>query len=69
MTSDINYRIDRLFRERRIEIPYPIQEFLLRTRDVSQLKDHLSAEEKPAEQDSWQARSAPRKLSPTGDKD
>lgn len=28
--SDINYRIERLFRERRIEIPYPTQEFLLR---------------------------------------
>ena len=28
--SDINYRIDKLFRERGIEIPYPTQEFLLR---------------------------------------
>src|SRR4030095_11777831 len=28
--SDINYRIDRLFREAGIEIPYPKQEFLLR---------------------------------------
>lgn len=28
--SDINYRIERLFRERSIEIPYPTQEFLLR---------------------------------------
>jgi small-conductance mechanosensitive channel len=28
--SDINYRIERLFRERGIEIPYPTQEFLLR---------------------------------------
>ena len=46
MTSDINYRIDRLSRERSIEIPYPIQEFLLRTRDVSKIKDNLIAEEK-----------------------
>src|SRR5215510_3229653 len=28
--SDINYRIDRLFRERGIRIPYPTQEFLLK---------------------------------------
>ena len=28
--SDINYRIERLFRENGIEIPYPKQEFLLR---------------------------------------
>jgi potassium-dependent mechanosensitive channel len=28
--SDINYRIERLFREGNIEIPYPKQEFLLR---------------------------------------
>ena len=28
--SDINYRIARLFRERKIRIPYPTQEFLLR---------------------------------------
>src|SRR5882672_6221413 len=28
--SDINYRIEKLFRERGIEIPYPTQEFLLR---------------------------------------
>ena len=28
--SDINYRMEKLFRERGIEIPYPTQEFLLR---------------------------------------
>ncbi len=28
--SDINYRIEQLFREKHIEIPYPKQEFLLR---------------------------------------
>jgi small-conductance mechanosensitive channel len=50
--SDINYRIERLFRERGIEIPYPTQEFLLKTRDVSKVKDDLIAEEKLAEDDS-----------------
>lgn len=29
--SDINYRIERLFRERSIRIPFPTQEFFLRT--------------------------------------
>jgi small-conductance mechanosensitive channel len=29
--SDINYRIERLFRERNIEIPYPTQAYLLRS--------------------------------------
>ena len=28
--SDINYRIARLFRDRSIKMPYPIQEFLLK---------------------------------------
>ena len=28
--SDINYRIEKLFRERSIEIPYPTQEYLMR---------------------------------------
>jgi potassium-dependent mechanosensitive channel len=31
--SDINFRIERLFKERSIKIPYPTQEFLLRGRD------------------------------------
>lgn len=42
--SDINYRIERLFRERGIEIPYPTQEFLLRGVDESMLKSSLNAE-------------------------
>ena len=33
--SDINYRIERLFREANIEIPYPKQEFLLRQLPVT----------------------------------
>ncbi len=49
--SDINYRIERLFRERGIEIPYPKQEFLLKPHDLSQLKDDLIAEEKSSEAD------------------
>lgn len=44
--SDINYRIERLFRERGIEIPFPTQEFLLKTNDLSKLKNDLLAEEK-----------------------
>jgi len=28
--SDINYRIERLFRERGIKLPHPTQEFVLR---------------------------------------
>ncbi|MEP6569752.1 MAG: mechanosensitive ion channel domain-containing protein [Acidobacteriota bacterium] len=50
--SDINYRIERLFRERAIEIPYPTQEFLLKTRDASRLKDNLIAEERLSDEDS-----------------
>jgi small-conductance mechanosensitive channel len=34
MRSDINYRIARLFRERGIKIPYPTQEFLLRSMEL-----------------------------------
>ena len=44
--SDINYRIERLFRERGIEIPYPTQEFLLKAPALSQIRDDLIAEEK-----------------------
>jgi len=42
--SDINYRIERLFREHHIEIPYPTQEFLLRRVDESLVKSSLDAE-------------------------
>ena len=47
--SDINYRIERLFRERGIEIPFPTQEFLLKAESLSKLKDDLLAEEKLTE--------------------
>lgn len=49
--SDINYRIESLFRERKIEIPYPKQEFLLKPHDLSLLKDDLIADEKSTEAD------------------
>jgi small-conductance mechanosensitive channel len=42
--SDINYRIERLFRERGIEIPYPKQEFLVRHVKSSPADDLLSDE-------------------------
>ena len=37
--SDINYRIDRLFRDQGIRIPYPTQEFLLKNVHVSDLNE------------------------------
>jgi potassium efflux system protein len=44
--SDINYRIDKLFRERGIEIPYPTQEFLLR-RSLNTDTGETLTEERP----------------------
>ena len=41
--SDINYRIERLFRERGIEIPYPRQEFLFKSPDDTKLAQDLFA--------------------------
>jgi small-conductance mechanosensitive channel len=40
--SDINYRIEKLFRERGIEIPYPIQQFMLKPTDADQMRDELA---------------------------
>jgi len=50
--SDINYRIERLFRERGIEIPYPTQEFLLKGVELPKAKDlgDLVSQDKTAEQ-------------------
>lgn len=39
--SDINYRIEELFRERRIEIPFPIQQFMLKPADADKMRDEL----------------------------
>lgn len=41
--SDINYRIAKLFRERGIEIPYPRQEFMLKSPEEMKLTDGLLA--------------------------
>jgi small-conductance mechanosensitive channel len=45
--SDINYRIERLFRERNIEIPYPKQEFLLRHVNRLPADDSISTDRGP----------------------
>jgi small-conductance mechanosensitive channel len=50
--SDINYRIERLFRERGIEIPYPTQEFLLKAPALSKIKGDLIVEERATADDS-----------------
>jgi small-conductance mechanosensitive channel len=41
--SDINYRIAKLFRERGIEIPYPRQEFMLKSPEDTRLTEGLFA--------------------------
>jgi small-conductance mechanosensitive channel len=47
--SDINYRIEKLFRDRHIEIPYPIQEFLLKNVDDSLVRSVLNPERQAAQ--------------------
>ena len=42
--SDINYRIEKLFRERGIEIPFPTQEFLLKSGDPKLAQELLSGD-------------------------
>ncbi len=42
--SDINFRIEKLFRERDIEIPLPTQEFLIKTPAGAKLANDLLAE-------------------------
>ncbi len=49
--SDINYRIERLFRERRIKIPSPTQEFLLRQVNRSGEENDLLPDDRRAEVD------------------
>lgn len=53
--SDINFRIEKLFHERGIEIPVPTQEFLLKTPEAAKLASELLAEgradNKPREPD------------------
>ena len=51
--SDINYRIDQLFRERGIEIPYPTQEFRLKREELPQAESiDLTSADRRSEQDS-----------------
>ena len=57
--SDINYRIERLFRERHIEIPFPTQEFLLKNVDESLARSLLNAERTSASEDDRAGRSLP----------
>lgn len=44
--SDINYRIEKLFRERGIKIPIPTQEFLLKSPDGTRFTGDLLANDK-----------------------
>ena len=47
--SDINYRIERLFRESGIEIPYPKQEFLLRQVRPTNEDEELISEDRASD--------------------
>jgi len=47
--SDINYRIERLFRESGIEIPYPKQEFLLRHLKSANEDEELISEDRASD--------------------
>jgi len=56
--SDINYRIEKLTRERGIVIPFPTQEFLLKGIEIPRIKDlsDLISEQKGSEQPSSSSR-------------
>jgi small-conductance mechanosensitive channel len=62
--SDINYRIERLFRERHIEIPYPTQEFLLKGVDESLARSVLNAERTSAREEDQADNALPREKIP-----
>lgn len=49
--SDINYRIERLFRERGIEVARPTHEFLLKAPTISKIDDDLMAQERITDND------------------
>jgi small-conductance mechanosensitive channel len=57
--SDINYRIEKLFRERHIEIPYPTQEFLLRNVDDSLVRSALNPERQVGQDEERAGQSSP----------
>ena len=50
--SDINYRIERLFRERGIKLPHPTQEFVLRGVESLAREPGLVANDKTSTKDS-----------------
>ena len=50
--SDINYRIEQLFRERGIEIPYPVQELRVSSLPLRDSGANLLASERAVEGDS-----------------
>lgn len=57
--SDINYRIEKLFRELHIEIPYPTQEFLLKNVDDSAVRSALNPERRPTQDEDPTGNSIP----------
>ena len=62
--SDINYRIERLFRERGIEIPFPTQQFLFTTSDADKLKNELGQDGKLDDHDTLSKENAPERNNP-----
>jgi small-conductance mechanosensitive channel len=65
--SDINYRIEKLFRERHIEIPYPTQEFLLKNVDDSVVRSALNSERQVAPDEDRAGNSTPGEKLPRDD--
>ncbi|HVQ39839.1 MAG TPA: mechanosensitive ion channel domain-containing protein [Pyrinomonadaceae bacterium] len=57
--SDINYRIEKLFRDRHIEIPYPTQEFLLKNVDDSLVRSALNHESRGSQDEDRAENSVP----------
>jgi len=62
--SDINYRIERLFRARGIEIPFPTQQFLLTTADADKLKGELGQDGQLDDHDSLSKKHQPESNTP-----
>ena len=62
--SDINYRIERLFRERGIEIPFPTQQFLFTTSDADKLKGELGQDGKLDDHDTLSKEHQPERNNP-----
>jgi potassium efflux system protein len=63
--SDINYRIERLFRERGIKIPYPTQEFLVKNMDLHPAGEpDLLAQDKASEEGPQSAGKVPDAQNP-----